>query len=139
MLMKHESCSLMAGASVGVRATCRRVERWFLVLPLVIVLAGCSTMKVPELKVQDASTYEFIAQTNGLVLAVQPLTAKDKVKETFRTDLVGKGIVPILVVVENKSASSFLLEKEKVFVVNPQLAQGTNSTSLGRKVASGSG
>jgi hypothetical protein len=98
-------------------------------------LAGCATMKVPELKLQETSAYKYTAETNGLVVAVQPVTDKKQVKETFRTDLLGKGVVPILVVVENKTPSSFVLAKEKVYVVDANT--GTNAGTLGQKFAHG--
>jgi hypothetical protein len=104
---------------------------------LLAVSCGCSTMKVPEFKVQETSSYQYTAQTNGLLLAVQPVTDKKQIKETFNIDLLGKGIVPILVVVENKTSSSFLFAKEKAVVAQANFA--TNATNLGQKLASGSG
>jgi hypothetical protein len=66
--------------------------------------------------VQETTAYQYTAGTNGLVVAVQPVTDKKQIKEMFNTDLLGNGIVPILVVVDNKSPSSYLLAREKVFV-----------------------
>ena len=103
---------------------------------LACVLTACSTMKVPEFKVRETASYQFATETNGLMVAVQPVTDKKQLKETFQVDLVNKGIVPILVVVENRSNSSFLVAKEKVHVVN---ASASTNSSVGRKVASGSG
>ena len=103
---------------------------------LATLIAGCTTMNVPEFKVQETKDYKHIAETNGLLVAVQPVTDKTQVKEAFRTDLVAKGLVPILVVVENKSSSSFLLAREKIFVV--QADTGTNGGAR-RKIATSSG
>jgi hypothetical protein len=97
-------------------------------------ISGCSTMNVTEFKAQPASTYRYKAETNGLTLAVEPFTAKHQVKETFNTDVVSKGIIPVLVVVENNGSATYLLAKEKALV-----GKGSTNALTGQLSTGGTG
>lgn len=96
-------------------------EMWFCVLVSVLSLlvASCATMSIPETKVRATESYQLKAQMRGLLVAVHPVTDENEIKETFRTALLDKGILPILVVAENRDPSaSFVLAKNKVAVVS---------------------
>lgn len=100
--------------------------------------AGCRTMAVPKLTAQKADAYEHHVEKDGLVIGVHALTDKSEVKQMFNVNLLNNGVVPILVVVENRSAnSSFVVAKDKVFVVSE--ATGNTNISERKEVASGAG
>jgi hypothetical protein len=113
-----------------------RVGQWPAIwLLLASLLVGCGTMEVTPLKTRSADTYANTAQKNGVTIGVQPLTDRREVKETFKVNLLEKGLLPILLVAENHSTSStFILAKEKVFVLNE--ATGATNTSQREKMAS---
>jgi len=104
-----------------------------------LVLAGCSTMKVAPLTTGSADSYTQHEQTNGVVVGIRPITDKREIEDMFKVNLLDKGLLPILVVVENQSASdSFIIAKDKVYVLNEAI--GTNNSSQQRgKVTSGAG
>lgn len=112
-----------------------------IVLPVAaaaVLLTGCGTMQVTTLKTQSAGAYAQHAEKNGVTVGVQPLTGKKEIKETFRVDLREKGLLPILLVAENHSASSsFILAKDKVYVLNE--ATGATNVSQQAKVSSETG
>lgn len=84
-----------------------------------LLVVGCATMRIPEAKVHATESYQLKAEHKGLLVAVHPVTDENEIKETFRTALLGKGILPILIVTENRNPStSFILTKNKVTVVN---------------------
>ena len=114
-------------------------KKFPLLLPGVIsLLTGCGTMDVPTLKTQSAETYTQHIEKDGVILAVHPLTEAREIKEAFRVDLRKQGLLPILLVAENRSAlSSFILAKDKVQVFND--ATGITNTSHQNQVASGTG
>jgi hypothetical protein len=85
---------------------------------LVVLVVGCATMDIPEDKVRAGESYQLKAESKGLLVAVNPLS-EEEIEETFKTDLLKKGILPILIVAENHSLStSFVLTKDKVTVVD---------------------
>ncbi len=99
---------------------------------------GCGTMEVTALKTQGAAAYAQHAEKDGVTIGVHPLTDRKEIKETFRVDLRESGLLPILLVAENHHASaSFILAKDKVYVLN-EATQATN-TSQQTKVASETG
>jgi len=103
-----------------------------------LMLAGCSTMKMAPLTTGSAGSYTQHEQTNGVVVGIRPMTDKQEIMDTFKINLLEKGLLPILVVVENQSASdSFIIAKDKVYVLNE--ATGTTSSSQRKKVTSGGG
>jgi len=105
-------------------------------LVLLFLLSGCTTMSVAPLKTGDADSYTQHEQKNGLVIGIRPMTDKREIKDMFKNNLLDNGLLPILVVAENQSASaSFVIAKEKVFVLNEDT--GTTSRSQTTEVASG--
>jgi hypothetical protein len=108
-------------------------QRRVLASLLSLVVVGCTTMKVSETKVQATESYQLKAEYEGLLVAAYPVTNKDEIEESFRTDLLGNGILPVLVIAENRSPStSFLIAKEKVAVVDQD---SLRKTSANREIA----
>lgn len=122
----------------------KSVQTTLLGISLVSVLleSGCATMSVTELKTRPADSYAQHQQKNGVIIGIHPMTDKEEIKETFRINLLDKGLLPILLIVENQSTStSFILAKEKVLLLreatgleNPsgrkEVAPGTKGTAL---------
>lgn len=104
-----------------------------LIAALAAVLCGCGTMDVTQLKTHAAASYAQHAEKKGLVVAVHPVTDRKEIDEVFKTDLLDKGLLPILVVAENRSSSaSFILAREKVYVLNEAtgVASGNQRTNI---------
>src|ERR1035438_970799 len=109
-------------------------------VPVVLVFLGpgCSTMKMTPLTTGRADSYAQHEQKSGVVVGIRPMTGKREIKDMFKINLLDKGVLPILVVAENQSASaSFIIAKDKVSILNE--ATGTTSSSQRKKVTSGSG
>lgn len=105
-------------------------------LLLALLVSGCGTMKVEPLKTGSAESYGQHDEKNGLVFGVHPFTTRREVKDTFKTDLLAEGLLPILVVAENKSpGTSFVIAKNQVYVMND--TTGTTNTSQTKDVSSG--
>lgn len=104
---------------------------------LLFLAPGCATMRVTPLTTGAADSYTQHDAKDGVVVGIHPMTAKGEIKETFKMDLLDKGLLPILVVAENKSASaSFIIAKEKIAVLSG--ATGATNTSQRKEVTSGS-
>lgn len=107
-----------------------------MLLGLLLLGSGCSTMKVTEFKTESAASYALHQEREGLLVAVKPLLDAKAVREVFKVNLLEKGLVPVLVVAENRSsAGSFQLLKEGIAVLNET---GESAGTVERKgVASG--
>ena len=73
---------------------------------LIALGSGCTTMKVKPLVERSPDSCPYHDQQQGLANRVHPVTHKREVKEIFRTDLRARGILPILVVAENRNSSA---------------------------------
>lgn len=108
------------------------------VLGVGLLATGCATMEVTKLPTRNADTYAQHAEKDGVTVAVRPLTDEREIKDMFKVDLRAKGLLPILLVAENHSAaSSFILAKDKVSVLDE--TTGLASSSRQTKVASDTG
>ena len=84
-----------------------------------LFLESCTTMSVTPLTTASAGSYELHQQNNGLAVSVQPMTDETQIEDMFKVNLLEKGTLPILVVVENQSsASSFIVAKEPITVTS---------------------
>jgi len=103
-----------------------------------ILGSGCSTMKVPPLNSGKADSYTPHQLKNGVVVGIHPMTDKREVEDMFKVNLLDKGLLPILVVVENQSLdASFIVAQNKLAVLNA--ATGTSSPSQRKKVTTNAG
>ena len=77
--------------------------------------AACTTMSVPPLKVRGIESYELRQEQRGLIIAAHPITAQQEIDDILKIDLQEKGILPILLLVENRAASkSFILDRKRI-------------------------
>ena len=96
-------------------------------------------MKVAPLTTSSADSYTQHEQRNGLVVGIRPMTDKREIEDMFKVNLPDKGLLPILVVVENQDpTASFIMLKNKLWVQNEAMATN-NSTQQRGKVTSGAG
>jgi len=71
-------------------------------------------MSVPTLKVRSIESYELRQEQRGLILAAHPMTTQE-IDDVFTINLLDKGILPILLLAENRSAStSFILDRRLI-------------------------
>lgn len=84
------------------------------------MLAGCATMIVTPFTTGSADSYKQHEQKNGVIVGIHPMTTTGEIKDMFEVNLLDEGLLPILVVVENQStsAASFIIAKDKVYVLN---------------------
>lgn len=100
-----------------------------------LILASC-TMSVTPLTTGSAVSYAEHEQKNGITIGIKPMTNKGEIVAMFKVNLFDVGLLPILVVAENQSASaSFIIAKDKVFVLNE--VTKTTSSSQRKEVTSG--
>lgn len=105
---------------------------------LLVLGSGCSTMKVAPLTTGKAESYTPHEQKSGVVVGIHPMTDKRDIEDMFKVNLLDKGLVPILVVVENQNPdASFIVTQNKVVVLNA--ATGVSSPSQRKKVTSNAG
>lgn len=90
-------------------------QKHALILSLIILLNGCATLSFPEHEAQPFNYYQHSQIKDGLAVAVQPMTNQQEVKRYFGGSLVSENILPVFVIVENRSASSsFILSKDQI-------------------------
>lgn len=76
-------------------------------------LLSCGPARFPDVDVRPASEYALSEEAEGLIISVDPLLERRRVMSTFGVDLLRRGVLPVLVVAENKSAAiGFYLQKE---------------------------
>ncbi len=86
---------------------------------VLVAAAGCSTMPTTTLTTGAAASYTPHETKNELTVGVRPLGAPAENKQMFNINLPGNGLLPVLVVAENRSPSdSFILPKEQILLVS---------------------
>jgi hypothetical protein len=90
------------------------LSRCLLVVVLIILGGGCATieLQLQDVEVKPVSKYTLFQEKQGLQISLDPFLERDRVMKVFGTDLLSKGIFPVLVVANNKSKEDiFLLDK----------------------------
>jgi hypothetical protein len=105
------------------------------VAALSLLASGCGTRPVPVLETHAPSVYEQHLEKDGLMLGLHPMIDKVELNKTFDMNLLDKGVLPILIVAENRStSSSFIIAKTNLYVVDQ--STGTTNSSHQKEVAS---
>lgn len=87
---------------------------WTAMGTMALLVAGCAAPLLPQYPSQPLSTYSDVVEVDGLRVAAHPVTNKETLLRYFGDDLVGRGILPVFLVAENRSErESFLIEKER--------------------------
>ena len=92
---------------------------------LVVALAGVATTvlakyKIKDLQVKAAREYPAHQDFQNLVIGAHPCTTQETVQELFDTSkLHEKGIMPVLIVVENNNEFPIRLYEGSIFLVDP--------------------
>ncbi len=78
-----------------------------------ILAAGCGTLQLPDYPARSTADYQYKATGEELSLSVHPLVTRSEVKKYFGTNLLGRGVLPVYFLVENRGAtSSFVVADE---------------------------
>jgi hypothetical protein len=95
---------------------------------LALLATGCHTTSVQS---QGAAIEPKQLEIDGLLFSVQPMTDDAKLKQTFKVNLLAKGVLPVKVKVENRNASDgFIIDRDKVRVMTEKSGE-TNSAAPG--------
>lgn len=79
-----------------------------------LFFTGCVGLPHHELPSKNISAYNFTSSIDGLKISVDPFSDEERLKKYFGTDLISRGILPILIEFENiNSEDGFYLIKEK--------------------------
>jgi len=73
--------------------------------------AGCAKYSLPDIKVTSTELYNTHKEMEGLSMAIDPYIDKEKMDKFFGMNLTDKGIIPVMIIIENHSKSSYLVEK----------------------------
>ena len=103
------------------------------VLPIIsFIFPSCSPVEIKEVTIQKADYYRFTSQKAGLKISVDPYTEENRLKDFFGCDLLSRGVLPILIVIENQNAEDgYILVKEKSVLVLQNTDPTNTLSSLG--------
>jgi len=81
------------------------------ILLLIFVVFSCAPKLVPP-EIEHAADLQLFDESQGLKIGVSAYINPKQSRKTFGIDLFSKGILPILVSIENNTGSDFLLRKK---------------------------
>jgi len=77
-----------------------------IILLSVLLVSGCTVpVRISDIDGKKPSSYNHSVSLSGLSLAADPFSEEDRLKRYFGEDLLERGILPILVVMQNVSAA----------------------------------
>jgi hypothetical protein len=79
-------------------------------------------VEIKKITAQKADSYNYSLEKDGLKISVDPYREEDRLQEFFGCDLLSRGVLPILVVIENRNAEDgyiFIQDKSGLLMRNP--------------------
>jgi hypothetical protein len=107
----------MAIDSEGEQKMYRYVNYWIVGL-LTSTFLGCTSHDIRQLSPDPISAYPIQTTENGVTVAADPFSSKQKCEQAFTMDLTEEGYVPILLVFENQTQDNVLLVKDDIELVD---------------------
>lgn len=89
---------------------------WVLIVVLWLV-GGCARYERRPISFRMPSDYPNSVELEGAVLAADAWAARTEAKENFGFDIIGAGVLPIQVIVNNQSSSDVRIVPEQTFLV----------------------
>lgn len=87
-----------------------------LVLAMAAAAIGCAH-QFPEYPAKPASSCSVHVLRDGVTLGIEPMFDRETSEQYFEVDMLGRGILPIYVVVENQTPGRTLLVSREQFAV----------------------
>ncbi len=88
---------------------------WFVLLVSLVSIATAAEKDHEQLKIQPAASYPFKQSSAGVTIAADVYETGEKVKAAFgKHNPYDSGILPILVVIENRSAKTIRVDRLQV-------------------------
>jgi hypothetical protein len=104
-----------ANASLACRARGLRIFAKIGVLSLIPASFLLAKSKFPDYPVREATSYALSAEKAGIAIGIQPVEDPKEERDYFKAELTKQGLIPIFVVIQNKSGEdSFLFDAAKV-------------------------
>jgi hypothetical protein len=102
----------------------KSLKRWqIVVLLLLIFVFSCAPVQFLPVN-KHIADLQYYDEFQGLKIGASAYIDPIQSRETFGTDLFSKGIIPILVIIENETNLTFLLE-QKYFTLYPDFQRET--------------
>jgi hypothetical protein len=105
-------------------------------LTVVCTFTACSTTQIaPTFNIERPDLYKQNQEQDGLSVAVQPIVSQDELQTFFGDNLLKKGILPVLIVVENRNKTqTYLISIEQISLESD--SSGNADSSHGSVAAS---
>jgi len=96
-------------------------------------LFACTTPKPAVIDTELAGQSGYEQQQKGLKIYIRPLRNKKEIKKYFGADLLEKKILPVFVLIENKSESTFFLVEPADIEQGAENSPGSKADKSGTK------
>ena len=104
----------------------------FMLLGTLVVVAGCTTMELPDYEAPTIDEYPQRDMKNGLAAAIRTMTDEEESKTYFGTDLFAADVLVVFVIIENRTdGSSFVVSKEDFHLGTREAIEGKVSEMSG--------
>lgn len=129
------SCSVEKGRCLVSRT--RFMAVICLLALLFLIQPGYASHHFPDYPVQPASAYSNKMAKAGLIVAVEPVEDPTQQKTYFNSQLSSKGILPVLIVIQNTTTDTYLFDKSAVGLADAPEVTGKGTRKTASKLGSG--
>jgi hypothetical protein len=110
-----------------------RPSGWISVVTVfVFSLASCAPVQIQRNIAQKAGDYRFTTREHGFQISADPYKEEKRLHDYFGCDLLSRGVLPVLVVIENRDADdgySLINEKASLMMKNTDMRTGSGAVS----------
>lgn len=92
---------------------------WKLYLSIVSIalfMVGCATYEAREVPIKTIKEYHNISTISDVTIAVDSYDNPTKAESAFYVDTTEKNIRPILIIIDNKSSDSYLINRSEILL-----------------------
>jgi hypothetical protein len=105
---------------------------------LLIFAPAYASRQLPDYPAKLAADCSIKAAQAGVIVGIEPLEDVEVQKKYFNSQLTGKGILPVFVVIQNTSATdSIIFDKSAIGLADPADLSGKENRRIASKLGSG--
>jgi hypothetical protein len=101
---------------------------------IAFAINSCAPIEMKKVVVQRGAHYKFSTQQSGLRISVDPYAENDRLQNTFGCDLLSRGILPVLLVVENiSSEDGYIVANDTACLITADPINNKEQSDEGQK------
>jgi len=106
------------------------IFQYYFTFLAILLIYSCTTIKTPDITPESINQYKYQQVNNNIHVAVNPIVEPQRSEYIFGVDLLSYGILPVYIIIENQSGTTYLVERKQISLSNKSKKNDTQNDDI---------